>query len=246
MSRSASRVLSVPFLLVERSDPSSPMGDQVAALAGRLPEVGVFANLGRKVATCANRGSDQTTSIKGRGGTTCSQMTISKILSLGHCRPHLGQRSGSRGTGGSVSSLMTTGCCHHSRQMEHGNVPMAFSSFFRRCLSDIGRLRRRLRIPRKKSVSRLSREQIVRIKAINLKGVSFVLGFFQGPTCFWPREISSIPQADTNQFPVNDCCPMNGAPAHLAAAFFQLLQLFQPALECHGKSLMQVGDITQS
>jgi hypothetical protein len=77
---------------------------------------------------------------KGADGATCSQMTISKILSLGHCRPQLGQRSGSRGTGGSVSSLMTTGCCHHSRQVEHSNVPMAFSSFFRRCLSDIRRL----------------------------------------------------------------------------------------------------------
>src|SRR5437762_12169267 len=77
-------------------------------------------------------GANQTTSTKGCGGTTCSQITISKILSLGHCRPQLGQRSGSRGTGGLVSSLMTTGCCHHCRQMEHGDVLMAFSSFFRR------------------------------------------------------------------------------------------------------------------
>jgi len=101
----------------------------------------------------APTGANQTTSTESRGGATCSQMTISKILSLGHCCPQLGQRSGSRGTGGSFSSLMTTGCCHHSRQVEHGNDPIAFSSFFRRCLSDIRRLRGRLKIPRQRSVS---------------------------------------------------------------------------------------------
>jgi hypothetical protein len=37
----------------------------------------------------------------------------------------------------------------------------------------------------------LIREKIVRIKQINLKRVSLFLGFFQNPTCFWPREIKS-------------------------------------------------------
>src|SRR5258705_9529658 len=54
-------------------------------------------------------GANQTTSTKGGGGSTCSQMTISKILSLGHCLPQLGQRSGSRGTGGAGSSLIKNG-----------------------------------------------------------------------------------------------------------------------------------------
>ena len=80
--------------------------------------------------------------IRGAAETTCSQMTISKILSLGHCRPHLGHRSGSRGTGGSFSSRITGGCCHQSRQTLHGAFPTVFSSFCRRLLNARSQKRR--------------------------------------------------------------------------------------------------------
>jgi len=91
-----------------------------------------LAGTSRRCPTWANQNS----SAKG-GGTTCSHMTISRINPFGRLRPQLWQKSGSRGAGGSVSFLMTTGPFHQSRQMEQGAAPTACSSFFRRLLSDI-------------------------------------------------------------------------------------------------------------
>src|SRR5438105_454960 len=73
----------------------------------------------------------------GRGGSSRLvglAQTTSEINPSRRCRPQFEQRSGSCGAGGSVSSLMTTGPFHQSRQMVHGTILAARSNFFTRLM----------------------------------------------------------------------------------------------------------------
>jgi len=73
-------------------------------------------------------------------------------------------------------------------------------------------------------------EEFVWIEQVNLVGVSFLSGFFQGLLSFRTRQISSIPQAQANQFSIDDGRPNDWTPARANEAAFQLQQ---SALEVH-------------